>query len=341
MVDYLKQRLTELGADVYEDNAGEYYNGSAGNIYACIKGDIEDSVLLSSHTDTVEPARGKRAVVDEYGKITSEGDTVLGADDISGLAAILEALTVIKENGLKHKNIELLLPIAEEVYVKGTNVFDFSKIKSSKAYVLDLSGKNGTAALKAPSLISFKAEVTGKAAHAGFEPQNGINAIAAVAEAVSAIKQGNTDEESTLNIGTISGGTASNIVSQNCLVTGELRSYNHSKALAMLEEVRHAFKDSSDKYGAALSFDYSVDLTAYNIEETSEVVREYDAACKALGIEPKHISTFGGSDNNNFVKNGIDGIVISCGYQNAHTTDEYTTVSELERTARIVLNLVI
>ncbi len=176
MADYVKRELINIGADVYEDNAGEYYNGSAGNVYAYLKGNIEGNpILFSAHLDTVEPSKGKKAVVHSDGKITSDGSTVLGADDGAGIAAILEALYKIKEENIPHRDIELLFPIAEEVYIKGTNAFDFNKIRSKTAYVLDLDGNVGKAAVKAPTLISFEINITGKSSHAGFSPEKGIN----------------------------------------------------------------------------------------------------------------------------------------------------------------------
>lgn len=339
MADYLKKELIKIGVEIYEDNAGDHYNSDTGNLYGYLNGNIEgEPVLFSAHMDTVEPGIGKRAVV--YGdKITSDGNTVLGADDMSGVAAILEALRVIKENNLKHRDIELLFPIAEETYIKGTNVFDFNRIKSKTAYVLDLSGEVGTAALQAPTLISFEVEVRGQASHAGFSPEKGVNAIAAAAEAISNIRQGKIDSESTLNIGTIKGGTGTNIISDICIIKGELRSLEHNKALNMLGNLKSVFENSCRKYNADLKFDYNIDLQAYKTDARGNTVKKYESVCHDLGINTNYISTFGGSDNNNFAKNGIEGIVVGCGYYNAHTCQEYIYISDLEKLSDIVLKL--
>ena len=148
MVRYLTARLAEMGISAETDDMH--------NIYAYIPGGLPgEPVLLSAHTDTVAPGIGKRAILHPDGKITSGGDTVLGADDAAGLAAILELLAVLKENRIPHRDTELLLPAAEEVYIKGTSAFDFTKIKAKTAYVLDLDGDIGRAAYCAPSLISF------------------------------------------------------------------------------------------------------------------------------------------------------------------------------------------
>ena len=340
MADYLKKELSKIGVEIYEDNAGDYYNSNTGNLYCRLKGNTEgEPVLFSAHMDTVEPGAGKKAVVHSDGSITSEGNTVLGADDMSGVAAIIEALRTIKENNISHRDIELLFPIAEETYIKGTNVFDFNRIKSKTAYILDLSGETGRAALQAPSLISFTIEVKGKAAHAGFSPEKGINAIAAAAYAISNVRQGKIDSESTLNIGTIEGGTGTNIISESCIVKGELRSLEHNKALNMLNSLKSVFEDSCKNYNAELKFYYNIDLKAYKTDKNSITVERYERACNALGINTEYISTFGGSDNNNFAKNGIEGIVVGCGYNNAHSCQECINVSDLEKLSSIVLKL--
>ena len=162
MADYLKDKLQELGFTVTEDDAGKHYNSNTGNLFAFKKGSIKGKpILFSAHMDTVEPGLNKKAIVLEDGKIISDGSTILGADDVSGIAAILEAVCVLTENQKEHRDIEVFFPIAEEVYLKGSEVFDHSVIQAKDAYVLDLCGPIGTAALQAPSLISFTLEVIG------------------------------------------------------------------------------------------------------------------------------------------------------------------------------------
>ena len=230
--DWLLARLKSMGFSVEEDQAGAYYGGDTGNIFAVLDGELEgDPVIFCAHMDVVEPGSGKKSVLEKDGTIHSAGDTVLGADDISGILEILYGVQLVLDSGKPHKKIEILFTIGEELYVKGSDVFDYSKVTAKQAYVLDLSGAVGTAARRAPSIISVRAEIKGKAAHAGFEPENGIHAIFAAANAVSRLCMGHVDEETTFNIGTIQGGTATNIVPDCCVLTGEIRSYDHEKAL--------------------------------------------------------------------------------------------------------------
>ncbi|MFU0828552.1 MAG: M20-dimer domain-containing protein [Lachnoclostridium sp.] len=340
MADILKKYLTDLGFMVAEDKAYEYYGGNAGNIYGFLQGNIEgDPVLFSAHMDTVEPGYGKKAIIHEDGRITSDGTTVLGADDLSGIVAILEAVRTIKEKGLPHRSIEVLFTIAEEAYIRGSEVFDYSKIQAKEAYVLDLSGPVGMAALKAPTLISFTAVFKGKAAHAGFAPEEGIHAVSVAAKAITAIRQGRIDEETTVNIGTIKGGIARNIVPENCILEGEVRSLRHDKSLAEVEKIRKIFKETADKAGAGLEFETSFGCIAYEVDINHPVVRRFEKVCRDLGYKTTYVSTFGGSDNNNFARHGITGIVLACGMNQVHSCKEYTHVEELKRCSNITLKL--
>ena len=343
--DVLKRKLEELGLKAHEDSVSEEIGSNAGNVYAFWKGEEDlPTVLLSAHMDTVEPGIGKKAVYDpEKGILKSDGRTVLGADDIAGIVEILEAVRLIRESGRKHKNVELLFPVAEEVYTKGSAVFDYSKLSAKEAYCLDLSGHAGLAAIKAPTLISFRITVHGKASHAGLEPEKGVNAIEIAAKAIAGIKQGQVDEDSTLNIGTVKGGTATNIVPDEVKIEGEIRSFKHESALKLLKDTKFRFEEEAIRLGAGMAgieFKSEIHLIAYERKEEEEVVKNFLLAAKAVGIEPQLISTMGGADNHQFNKNGIKGIVLSCGMQNVHTTEEYIEIADLEAGADLVAELI-
>lgn len=338
--DWIVSRLKKMGFQVMEDNAGSHYHGDAGNIFARLEGEIEGTpILFSAHMDVVEPGIGKEAVIEE-GIIRSRGETVLGADDICGILEILYGIELVLESGKPHKDIEVLFTIGEELYVKGADVFDYSVIKADRAYVLDLSGPVGTAARSAPSIISIKAKITGKSAHAGFEPENGIHAIEAAAKAVSRLSMGRVDNNTTFNIGTIKGGTATNIVPDSCQVTGEIRSYQHKKAMAYVEQAEQIFSEEAKRIGAVSNLTYQVHLMAYETPEESGVVKAFQNACAGLGLSGTVGSTFGGSDNNCFARNGIEGLVVSCGMYQAHSINEYTTIDDLQKGAKLVAELV-
>lgn len=341
IADILTKSLFDLGFEVSEDNAGNYYKGSCGNIYGYLQGEPgSEPILLSAHMDTVAPGKGKKAILHEDGTITSDGSTVLGADDLSGIVSILEAVRVIKEHKLLHRSIEVLFTIAEEVYIRGSDVFDYSIIKSKEAYVLDLDGPVGYAAVAAPTLLSFDATIQGKASHAGFAPELGINAIAIAAECITQIKQGRIDDNTTVNIGMIEGGKARNIVSDECILKGEVRSLSHDKAVSEITDIKKIFKSVTEKYHAGLSFSTDIGCLAYKTDTEHAVVKRFIGACDELKYETKLIDTFGGSDNNNFMKHGITGIVMACGMNKVHSCNEYSHIDELEKCCNIVIKLI-
>jgi tripeptide aminopeptidase len=273
------------------------------------------------------------------GTIRSRGNTVLGADDLTGVAAILEALTVIKEQNLSHGPIEVLFTVAEEVYTKGSHEFEFAKIMSEAAYVLDLAGPVGTAAYSAPSILSFTATVHGRASHAGFAPQKGIHAIAVAADAISLMPMGRIDEETSMNVGIITGGLGTNIVPDKCVIKGEVRSLNHEKAKRQAELINKQFERSCSAARATLEFEVYAPAKAYETPTDHPVVARFERACGKLRLPVSLTKTFGGSDNNIIAQHGIVGIVVANAMNRIHACDEFTTVEEIIRAADLTLLL--
>lgn len=340
MADRLTIELLELGFHVNEDNSGDVFNGNTGNLYGILQGTLEgEPILFSAHMDTVIPGKNKKAIIDESGTIRSAGETVLGADDISGIVAILEALRTIKENNIQHITIEVLFTIGEEVYIRGSKVYDYSQIISRQAYVLDLSGPVGTAALSAPTLIAFKAKIIGKAAHSGFAPEDGIHAISIAAEFINKTEQGRIGDDLTVNIGKIEGGSANNIVPDSCKLSGEVRSLSNEKAIKTVKNIEESLDEIANKNKAGYNFESEIVCSAYSLEKENPLVKSFEKACKELNIKTNLVKTYGGSDNNNFIKNNIIGLVFASGMNNVHSTEEYTSIDELEKAANIVVKL--
>lgn len=340
--DWLTARLIELGFTVEEDDAGAALGGNAGNLHAWLPATDEaagEPILLSAHMDVVEPGRGKRAIFAD-GTFTSDGSTVLGADDVAGIIEILEGVRSVLTEGRPHRGIELIFCVDEETYARGSRLLDHRRIRSREAYVLDLSGAPGTAAVAAPSLISFRAEVIGRASHAGFSPERGINAIAIAARALADLEQGRLSDGTTRNVGTVAGGTGVNIVPERCVCTGEVRSSDHGRALEAVEEARRAFERAVRDSGATLEFSSKTHIRAYRTPEDSPAVTRFRDACRRCGLAGDLVETFGGSDNNNFAEMGIAGIVLSCGMMGAHTCSEHVSLEDLVVGARLVEHLI-
>ncbi len=337
--DAVMAELADMGIKAEEDGAGKLIGGSCGNLYAYVEGDPSlEPVLFSSHLDTVEPSRGKKAVIHDDGLITSAGDTVLGADDAGGLASILHALRLTLESGERHRPIELVFDVCEERYCVGIQKFDYGRVKSKQVYVLDLDGRVGSAASAAPSIVQWKAKFIGRAAHAGFSPEEGLHAIKAAAEGISNLRCGRVDGM-TVNVGTIKGGIADNIVAPECLVTGEVRGYDKDLVSGKIDEIGEIMRSAAENAGMVCDFAVDIICEAYRTDESAPSRRRYAEACRAAGVEPEFKVTGGASTNNHWAAWGFDGLVISCAMNNCHSVKEWSSVSELEKSCAIVREL--
>ncbi len=338
---YIKKRLNALGLPVVEDCAGEQLGGNCGNLYSHWNETMSGSkpLLFSAHLDTVEPSRGKQAILLPNGVIQSAGDTVLGADDLAGVAVLIEAIATVIEQEIPHREVEFLFTVAEEIYSGGALCFDYSILQSKEAYVLDLSGPVGSCAYRTPTILAFTVACKGRAAHAGFAPETGANAIAAAAKAIASFKQGHVGDELTVNFGIIQGGTARNIVSETCIVQGEIRSYQHEATLEMYNNIKTRFTEIGKAFGVTVSFDHRFGCIAYEIPKESPVIARARRACEACGVPFQLVQTFGGSDNNHFVQHGLCGVALACGMEDCHSVKEWSRLDELVRASEIVVQL--
>jgi tripeptide aminopeptidase len=332
MADFLLDRLEKLGVPATRDDAG--------NLFARLEG-RGDPVLFAAHMDTVKPGRGRRASLSPDGVIRSDGTTVLGADDQAGIAEILEALQVVQEEGLPHRTIEVLFTVAEEAYTVGASAFDLGVSQAREAYVLDLEGPIGGVSLSEPTLLSFRFTVKGRASHAGFAPEKGIHAIAIAARAIADTPQGWLNDHTCLNIGTIQGGTATNIVPDHVAVAGEIRSAVHEEAVSAYETLEQRFRRAAESAGGQLEAAMETHLTAYRVPPDSAVLQRYTAVLQELGVQPDLHDSFGGSDNNVLRRKGIDGLCIANAMHDIHTVGEYTSAEELRSAAEIVVRLMV
>lgn len=341
IADLLKKRMEVLGLTVTEDLTGEKLGGNCGNVFGYLQGTISDApvLLLSAHMDCVEPCGGIEPVLRD-GIITSAGDTVLGADDKSGITAILEAIRQIKEQKIQHGDIQVILTIAEEGGVNGSKNMDPSWIKADYGYVLDSSGIPGKIITKAPGQNRVEVTINGKAAHAGVAPETGLNAIVVAGRALAELNQGRLDEETTSNVGIIKGGVATNIVPDQVTLTCEVRSRN---ALKMEEQTRlmcETFQNVAKANGAYADITVKNAYDPYVLPDHSPVIEMVVNAAKSINIEPRLEMTGGGSDANFFNKYGVPTTVLGTGMSKVHTTEEYIKEEHLYQTAELVFALI-
>jgi len=298
------------------------------NIYAKLPGQLDGSVLLSCHMDTVSPGNNIEPVIND-GVISSKGDTILGGDDKSGIAAIIEAVRCIQAQNVPHKTIELAFTVYEEGGLHGSKHFDMSYVESQQAIVLDSGGDIGTIITVAPGQQNLKVTIKGKPAHAGLAPEEGINALTVAADAVGQMKLSRIDNETTANIGVINGGQATNIVMPELYLEAEARSLDDRKLASQVNHMVSTFKEAAEKYRAEINIESTRAYNAYRIDDNDAFVDSVKTAFIANGVQPKTQSTGGGSDANIFNEKGIKTINLSTGMAKVHTTEEYIKIEDM------------
>lgn len=339
--DLLTARLKELGCSVTEDNAGEILGGNCGNIVANLKGNIPGAptVMLAAHLDCVEPCANVKPQIKE-GIITSDGTTILGADDKAGVTAILETLRVIKEQNLAHGDIQIVFAVAEEGGVNGSKNLDQSLLKADFGYALDSSGRPGKIIVNAPGQNKIHIKIHGKTAHAGLAPEEGINAIVAAGKILANVPQGRIDDETTCNVGVIKGGRATNIVPDLVEISCESRSRNQAKLDKLTAEICKAFEDGAKENNVKVDIVVAKAYGPYVLDKNSQVVTTAADAAKKLGLDIQITGTGGGSDANNYNNYGVPCTVLGVGMQKAHTTEEFIIEEDLYTTAAWVLQII-
>lgn len=341
LADYILRKLNVLGLEVKEDDAGEKIGGNAGNIIGYLPGRGKDGprIFLAAHMDRVEPGVGITPVMKD-GIYYSQGDTILAADDVSGIAAILESLTVLREKELDHCPLKVIFTVAEEVGLLGAKALDPAELDVDYGYAYDCTGEVGDMVVEAPTQNEIKIFLRGKASHAGVSPEEGINAIKVAAEAIAALDLGRIDEETTANIGIIKGGQATNIVPDEVILEGEVRSRSKKRLDEYSAHMEEVFTEKAHEFGAQVEFKCANAYPLYRLDSDAPVVRRGIAAVEAIGKEYRLLPTGGGSDANVFNGKGVPTVNLATGMEKVHSTEEYIPLAQMEDLVALTLKLV-
>jgi tripeptide aminopeptidase len=326
----LARRLCAVDMQVRVDDIG--------NVIGCWEGE-DGALLLSAHMDTVAPGIGIRPIV-ENGIIRTDGTTILGGDDKSGIAIILEVLAHLHEQGHRPA-IEVAFSVREETGLQGIKAMDAQGFRSRQALVLDAGGPLNRIVYGAPVSDKIDAVVHGLAAHAGSNPEDGINAIAIAASAIANMPLGRIDHETTANIGLIQGGQAVNVVPDRVEIHGEARSHSLGKLDAQIATMRRALQYAAAEHPAArLDVQIQRAYEAYRLACDAPIIQRIVKALEAMGEpSPQFHLTGGGSDANVLNARGIAAVPVSTGMQSVHTTQECIAVSDMVRSAELVLHM--
>ncbi|MFZ5516390.1 MAG: M20/M25/M40 family metallo-hydrolase [Candidatus Zhuqueibacterota bacterium] len=288
-------------------------------------------IMLSCHADTVKPGVGIEPGLVQ-GVISSRGDTILGADDKAGIAEVIEAL--IRADS--HPPIEFVVSRQEEVGLTGVKNLDFSLLESEIGFLMD-GDVLDCIVIGGPTYVAIDVEITGKGAHAGMEPEKGISAIQAAARAITRLRLGRLDKDTTANIGTISGGLVRNGVPDKVVFAAECRSLNHQKAIDLAEGMRSIILSEVNQFGARAEVRTTILCDAVSIPETSPVVKIASRAIQSVGLEPKAVFITGFTDASIYNNKGIQTAVLGIGAQNEHSTNEKIAVADMEKAVRMLL----
>ena len=345
----LKREMEELGATVWIDDAGEKIGGNVGNLIAHFQGNTAGgrALLLSAHMDTVVPGEGIVPILD--GDILrTDGTTVLGGDDKSGVAIICEVVRVFKENKLPCSDLDIVFTICEEAGLIGAKCLDVSRLRARTGLVLD-SDSVGFLFTKAPAANRMEFRVHGLEAHAGVCPERGISAVKVASEGIARMKLGRIDHETTANIGVIEGGMAVNIVPNCVVLKGEARSHNTEKLDAQTQHMLACLREAAARYTLELDgkrFEASVeakierDYDRMDVPDKAPIVELVRAAAKNLNVEIQILATGGGCDANVLNQKGLEVANLSTGMRDIHTVKEWLDLKDLYLSARMVLEIV-
>ncbi len=338
--DEIQRHLIELGTAFLEDDTYATTGGMAGNLYALCPGEIDlPPLLFVTHMDSVGPAKNKHPVIHKDGTITGSNNTILGADNVAGITAVIEALHYICQKRLPHRHIELIFSCAEEDYCRGMELYKFRRIKSKEAYVVEAAGNIGECILRATSAIPFQIQITGLEKHAGFHPELGVHAISIAAKAISELKLGKINKNTTVNIGSLQGGYGTDTYPFNCTICGEIRSYVHEEALAELDNVKRTFQNIAEEHGAGIEMNSRIGGHSYELSEQEPVLQRFAKACESHGILCKPRNSLDCNDANHFNEQGKQALAISCGVQNPHSLKEYISTDQLVKSTELLVAL--
>ncbi len=347
LADYLAGKLADLGAEVSFDRAGEKIGGNCGNLLAHLPGNCTKKrppLMFNAHLDTIKPRNGVEAIF-EQGVFRSRQDKILGADDKSGIAVILEMVRVLWEENLPHGDLELVFTVAEEVGLLGVKNLDYDWLQAKAGFSLD-GGNPERVINAAPASNRMKYRIHGLAAHAGVHPEDGISTIQVASQAISQMPLGRIDEETTANIGTIQGGEATNIIPDFLEMTGEARSHDMSKLEAQTRAMSRALQQAIAQFKKpevdnlpCLEEEIRLEYPLMCLNENSLAIQLAQKAGAALGREFKLVRSGGGSDANIFNSKGIETVILGTGMHNPHTSKEIIALADMVSCAELLVQI--
>jgi len=329
----LEARYAELGCTTTKDDIG--------NVVAVFPGTRPGTILVSTHMDTAGTDRGIVPVIGDDGVIRTDGATILGADDKSGLAGCLELIRLLRAHPeWSYPTIEFVSTVGEELGLVGSRHLDVSRLDATHGFVLDTAGVMGSVTYWSPTSVYLTITFHGRKAHAGVEPEKGISAVQVAAEAIASMRLGRIDEETVANIGTVQGGEARNIIPDTVVLQGMARSHDQDKLDRQLTTMRRACQRAADARAASVDFVAEEIYQTYRIAEDARPYREAANAIRSLGLEVSPRKSGGGTDGNYFNAKGIPCVALPTGMVDEHATSEHIAIDDLVLACQVLVAIV-
>jgi tripeptide aminopeptidase len=334
--------LSELGLEWDEDDAAVRLDGDTGNVYCRLlptNGGGGTPIFLCAHTDTVPPEAPIDPVVED-GVVRNGAGTILGSDNKAAVVVLLEATRRILEEQRDHAGIELVFTPQEEVSLRGADAFNHTRLVATTGYVYDQGAPIGEIVLGSPHARLLDFRFHGRAAHAGMHPDDGRSAIAAASRAIADFRLGRVDEETSANVGVISGGTARNVIPEWCTFTAEVRSQDERKTVELVREMLESAAFAASLVDCEVESEVRPSFPGYRFRETDAPVRMAATALEQAGYTPSYALSGGGADANVFNARGLQCVNLANGMTDIHTPAERIAVADLEGMVEVTLALV-
>ncbi len=335
VADFILGFLRDAGLEPSEDDSAARTGAGSGNIVVRLPGAGQGTpIVVAAHMDTVAVSGSIKAVVAD-GVVRSAGDTILGGDDKAACTVLLAVLADLAA-APPACGLEAIFSTCEEVGLRGAKALDLSALSARAGFVFDCTGPVGAIITRSAAQKRLTADFHGVAAHAGIAPEMGRSAIAAAAAAVAAMKLGRIDETTTANVGLISGGSAVNVVPEQCRIEAEVRSHDTARLVAHTAQLVDAVELAAGLAGIDVEVTVRDAAAAFALDDDDLPVRIACAALRDLGIEPRITASGGGSDVNVYNAGGLRSVNLSVGMENVHTPDEYLPVEQLGDAFRLL-----
>jgi tripeptide aminopeptidase len=338
---YLRKRLSGLPVKTkFLPYTLPELNAKSGNLVVKLSANSRNkrAIFFDAHIDTVEPGIGIRPVI-KGNRVESDGKTILGADDKAGAAAMVIALEEIINEKLPHGDIYFLFTSAEEIGLTGVRHLDLSGIKTDYGFILDSHGKVGGVITAAPYHYQYDITVRGKASHAGIAPENGISAIKAASRIVLSLPQGKISKNTVANVGMIDGGSATNVVPEECRIKGEFRSHRMEELEALKLKIK-SIVEKNKKLARKIDCVIHEEYKGFSYQKEDAIIKLVKSAIREIGLKPRLEKTGGGSNTNIYNQKGVTSLTLAVGMANPHSTNEMIEIDDLENLTKLILKII-